>query len=45
MGMTATSMGIDFTFDELGKHFFATSLIPLHNIGGIQTAGIFLCTE
>ena len=23
MGMTATSMGIDFTFDELGKHFFA----------------------
>ena len=21
--MTATSMGIDFTFDELGKHFFA----------------------
>ena len=23
MGMTATSMGIDFTFDELGKHFFS----------------------
>ena len=23
MGMTATSMGVDFTFDELGKHFFA----------------------